>query len=320
MQPGQPLPSERRLAEVLGVSRPAVREAIKRLTEAGLVEVRHGDATTIRDFRKHAGLDLLPRLLIRSGEVDLVGRAQHPRDAAAQRAEDRRTRGTSIGRRSGGPARRVHRRPCGRARPGRTSASRPGLLGPRRRRRRFDRIPVDVQHTSRNLRACASGAGGHDGRRGGQARGLPPHRCGHPHGRPRRREGRGPRTTRTRRRWRCSPHSTAWRISDDDLSRDIDPPRRAPRVLVDRRCPRVLAPPVAVDDRRDVRRRVERQDRRRRLAGRRRPAPRSDARRIPVLRVDGSCLRVALAAKACRPDDGRFPAGPQAPRAPRRPA
>jgi len=71
MQPGQPLPSERRLAEVLGVSRPAIREAIKRLTEAGLVEVRHGDATTIRDFRKHAGLDLLPRLLIRSGEVDL---------------------------------------------------------------------------------------------------------------------------------------------------------------------------------------------------------------------------------------------------------
>lgn len=71
MQPGESLPSERRLAEVLGVSRPAVREAIKRLTEAGLVEVRQGDATTVRDFRRHAGLDLLPRLLIRAGEVDL---------------------------------------------------------------------------------------------------------------------------------------------------------------------------------------------------------------------------------------------------------
>ena len=71
MQPGEALPSERRLAEVLGVSRPAVREAIKRLTEAGLVEVRQGDATTVRDFRRHAGLDLLPRLLIRAGEVDL---------------------------------------------------------------------------------------------------------------------------------------------------------------------------------------------------------------------------------------------------------
>ena len=71
MRPGEALPSERRLAEVLGVSRPAVREAIKRLTEAGLVEVRQGDATTVRDFRRHAGLDLLPRLLIRAGEVDL---------------------------------------------------------------------------------------------------------------------------------------------------------------------------------------------------------------------------------------------------------
>src|SRR5258708_21557020 len=70
MAPGAALPSERRLAEVLRVSRPAVREAIKRLTEAGLVEVRQGDATTVRDFRRHAGLDLLPRLLIREGELD----------------------------------------------------------------------------------------------------------------------------------------------------------------------------------------------------------------------------------------------------------
>ena len=72
MQPGEALPSERRLAEVLGVSRPAVREALKRLTAAGLIEVRQGDATTVRDFRRHAGLDLLPRLLIRAGELDLA--------------------------------------------------------------------------------------------------------------------------------------------------------------------------------------------------------------------------------------------------------
>lgn len=70
MQPGEALPSERRLAEVLGVSRPAVREALKRLSAAGLVEVRQGDSTTVRDFRRHAGLDLLPSLLLRSGELD----------------------------------------------------------------------------------------------------------------------------------------------------------------------------------------------------------------------------------------------------------
>jgi GntR family transcriptional repressor for pyruvate dehydrogenase complex len=71
MQPGESLPSERRLAEVLGVSRPAVREALKRLTAAGLVEIRQGDATTVRDFRRHAGLDLLPRLLVRDGHLDV---------------------------------------------------------------------------------------------------------------------------------------------------------------------------------------------------------------------------------------------------------
>lgn len=71
LAPGATLPSERRLAEVLGVSRPAVREALQRMAQAGLVDVRQGDATTIRDFRRHAGLDLLPRLLLPRGELDL---------------------------------------------------------------------------------------------------------------------------------------------------------------------------------------------------------------------------------------------------------
>lgn len=71
MAPGEILPNERRLAEVLGVSRPAVREALTRLNAAGLIEVRHGDATTVRDYRRHAGLDLLPRLLFRGDELDL---------------------------------------------------------------------------------------------------------------------------------------------------------------------------------------------------------------------------------------------------------
>ncbi len=69
--PGEALPSERRLAELLGVSRPAVREALQRLSHAGLVEVRQGDTTTVRDFRRHAGLELLPRLLVLAGSLDL---------------------------------------------------------------------------------------------------------------------------------------------------------------------------------------------------------------------------------------------------------
>ena len=67
---GESLPSERRLAEVLGVSRPAVREALQRMAQARLVEVRHGGATTVREFKRSAGMDLLPRLLVRDGQLD----------------------------------------------------------------------------------------------------------------------------------------------------------------------------------------------------------------------------------------------------------
>ncbi|QZY29171.1 FadR/GntR family transcriptional regulator [Nocardioides coralli] len=72
LAPGEALPSERRLAEVLGVSRPAVREALQRMAQTRLVEVRHGGATTVRDFRRAAGLDLLPQLLVRGGHLDLA--------------------------------------------------------------------------------------------------------------------------------------------------------------------------------------------------------------------------------------------------------
>ncbi|CAB4721881.1 MAG: GntR family transcriptional regulator [Actinobacteria bacterium] len=70
LAPGESLPSERRLAEVLGVSRPAVREALQRMAQTGLLLVRQGGATTVRDFKRSAGLDLLPRLLVRSGSLD----------------------------------------------------------------------------------------------------------------------------------------------------------------------------------------------------------------------------------------------------------
>ncbi|MFG1790875.1 FadR/GntR family transcriptional regulator [Nocardia sp. NPDC049149] len=70
LAPGATLPSERQLAEALGVSRPAVREALQRLAAAGLVSVRQGDATTVLDYRRGAGLEVLPRLLVQGGELD----------------------------------------------------------------------------------------------------------------------------------------------------------------------------------------------------------------------------------------------------------
>jgi len=70
LAPGDTLPSERKLAEVLGVSRPAVREALQRMAATRLLDVRHGGATTVRDYRRAGGLDLLPRLLVRAGRID----------------------------------------------------------------------------------------------------------------------------------------------------------------------------------------------------------------------------------------------------------
>ena len=68
----EPLPSERDLCKALGVNRGALREALKRLAQAGLIEQRHGGSTTVLDYRRSGGLDLLTRLLFSpNGEPDL---------------------------------------------------------------------------------------------------------------------------------------------------------------------------------------------------------------------------------------------------------
>lgn len=72
LAPGDPLPSERSLTELLSVNRQAVREALKRLDQAGLVEISHGGTTKVRDYRTSAGLDLLPELLLRGGAIDVT--------------------------------------------------------------------------------------------------------------------------------------------------------------------------------------------------------------------------------------------------------
>jgi GntR family transcriptional repressor for pyruvate dehydrogenase complex len=56
---GDALPSERRLSEDLETSRHAIREALKRLQQAGLVAISQGGATRVRDWRHHGGLELL---------------------------------------------------------------------------------------------------------------------------------------------------------------------------------------------------------------------------------------------------------------------
>lgn len=54
LKPGDQLPAERELAQRLGVSRTAVREAVKALREKGLVEAYSGRGTFITDGTSHA--------------------------------------------------------------------------------------------------------------------------------------------------------------------------------------------------------------------------------------------------------------------------
>jgi DNA-binding FadR family transcriptional regulator len=64
LKPGAELPAERALSDQLGVNRGAIREAIKRLQQAGLVAVRHGGNSVVQDYLEHGGLELLPTLLL----------------------------------------------------------------------------------------------------------------------------------------------------------------------------------------------------------------------------------------------------------------
>ena len=68
--PGERLPTQRRLAADLGVTMGSLREALKRLEQMGLLEVRHGDATRVQDWRAHGGLDVITHLLFLGGRVD----------------------------------------------------------------------------------------------------------------------------------------------------------------------------------------------------------------------------------------------------------
>lgn len=56
---GAALPSERDLAEQLGVTRPTVREALQRLSREGWVTIRHGKPTRVNDYLKEGGLGIL---------------------------------------------------------------------------------------------------------------------------------------------------------------------------------------------------------------------------------------------------------------------
>jgi GntR family transcriptional regulator, transcriptional repressor for pyruvate dehydrogenase complex len=95
LKAGDQLPAERELAEQFGVSRTAVREAIKALGEKGLVESYSGRGTFITDGTSHVirqSLDLMMRIGQADGSAHLaeVRTILEPEIAslAAERAEE----------------------------------------------------------------------------------------------------------------------------------------------------------------------------------------------------------------------------------------
>src|SRR4030066_47388 len=60
MKSGDPFPTEYDLAERIGISRTAIREALKRLETLGIIEVRPGVGRFIREFNLEAILKGLP--------------------------------------------------------------------------------------------------------------------------------------------------------------------------------------------------------------------------------------------------------------------
>ena len=92
LKPGSRLPSERQLAEALGMGRSTLRESLKALTILGLLEVRQGDGTYLR----RADSTLLPRVIewgLLLGEkwtMDLIEARQRIEVITAELAAQRR--------------------------------------------------------------------------------------------------------------------------------------------------------------------------------------------------------------------------------------
>jgi GntR family transcriptional regulator, negative regulator for fad regulon and positive regulator of fabA len=67
--PGSFLPSERELSARLGVTRPTLREALRRLESDGWLVVQQGKSTRINDFWVEGGLNVLSSLVRYSEEL-----------------------------------------------------------------------------------------------------------------------------------------------------------------------------------------------------------------------------------------------------------
>jgi GntR family transcriptional regulator, transcriptional repressor for pyruvate dehydrogenase complex len=69
LRPGDKLPSERELAELLGVSRSSIRDAIRSLELVGLVEPRQGAGTVVREVSAASFINPLANVLVHKRQL-----------------------------------------------------------------------------------------------------------------------------------------------------------------------------------------------------------------------------------------------------------
>lgn len=68
IKPGDRIPSERELAEILKVGRSTIREALRSLELLGLIETRRGEGTFLSDHRNHQLVEVLSTFILQDNQ------------------------------------------------------------------------------------------------------------------------------------------------------------------------------------------------------------------------------------------------------------
>ena len=71
MSPGDKLPTERELAETFDVNRATVREALRKLENLDLVEIRHGDGLYVKNYLESGNFDLIKAAINMNGRHEV---------------------------------------------------------------------------------------------------------------------------------------------------------------------------------------------------------------------------------------------------------
>ncbi|GAB6096869.1 fatty acid metabolism transcriptional regulator FadR [Desulfatiferula olefinivorans] len=69
--PGTALPGERKLADMIGVTRPTLRETLQKMAREGWLTIRHGKPTLVRDYMREGGAGVLSTLARFGDELPL---------------------------------------------------------------------------------------------------------------------------------------------------------------------------------------------------------------------------------------------------------